>query len=530
MKDLTVLKIVLWLLVLVSFPVSIWMNAELLGGNPLPFYGLIASIGLLFFIFGLKSRSWLVLPFCLGMQGNLNFLPIRFSMLELATLGCLGSTIFYYVMGDRRKLVLGPLLQRIPIFIICGIATFHWVKSGNIGLRTFGSAEIGARPIFTILMAGLSYFLILYLGSGDRTILRLVPWLYLGGTSIDFICQTLTYIMPTLATSIYRIYSNVNTEAFFYMMGADMQGGIVRLGAVNQFAIALAMALISQFPPISWLRPSGIWIPVALVGCLLGSLFGGFRSGVMTLALHVTAACYATMRSLVFIVVFMGMIFCLSLAGLQGGLLDLPLPMQRGLSFLPGKWDSRVVSSVEGSNDFRTKILNLYWKNYAVENMLVGSGWVVPKAVVEESELSFWQKIPDSDPDAEIRRFIELRNEHWGWVNAHHTTGLPGLLSVAVLILGSFGFALRRLYVTPRSFISPVMVWSFALISYQAVVFLFMGSPLRDCLPIICTVLGILNLAFDPWHVQRIHQPRSLGATLSPNTFPVAPEPGPAVT
>jgi len=523
MKNLTVLKIVLWLLALASFPISIWLNAELLGGNPLPFYGLISFLGLLFFIFGLKSRCWLTLPLCLGMQGNLNFLPIRFSMLELATLGCLGSTIFYYIMGDRRKLVLGPYLQRIPIFILCGIAAFHWLKSGNIGLRTFGSAEIGARPIFTILIAGLSYFLILYLGMGDRAGLRLVPWLYLGGTSIDFFCQTLTYILPALAAPIYRIYSSVNTEAFFYMMGSEMQGGIVRLGAINQFVIALGMALISQFPPSSWLRPSRIWVPVALAGCLLGSLFGGFRSGVSTLALHITAACYATMRSLVFIVVFLGVAFCLILAGLQGSLLDLPLPMQRGLSFLPGKWDSRVVSSIEGSNDFRTKILTLYWKKYAMDNMLLGSGWVVPRALVEESEMSFWQKIPDLDPDAESRRFIELRNEHWGWVNAHHTTGLPGLLSIAVLILGSFGFALRRLYLTPRNFISPVMVWSFALIAYQAVVFLFMGSPLRDCFPIICVVLGILNLAFDPRNVWRISHPLPMGTTSVSAGAPIAP-------
>lgn len=527
MKDLTVLKVVLWLLVLVSFPVSIWMNAELLGGNPFPFYGMIAAIGLLFFIFGLKSRCWLALPFCLGMQGNLNFLPIRFSMLELATLGCLGSTVFYYIMGNRRKIILGPFLQRIPIFILCGIATFHWLKSGNIGLRTFGSAEIGARPIFTILMAGLSYFMILYLGTGDRAGLHLVPWLYLGGTSIDFFCQTITYINPSLAAPIYRIYSSVNTEAFFYMMGSEMQGGIVRLGAINQFVIALSMALISQFPPFSWIRPTRIWVPAALAGCLLGSLFGGFRSGVSTLALHVTAACYATMRSLVFIVIFLGTTLCLILAGLQGSLLDLPLPMQRGLSFLPGKWDSRVVNSVEGSNDFRTKILNLYWKNYAMDNMLLGSGWVVPKALVEESEMSFWQKIPDFDPDAESRRFIELRNEHWGWVNAHHTTGLPGLLSVAVLILGSFGYALRRLYRTPRSLISPVMVWSFALIAYQAVVFLFMGSPLRDCFPIICVVLGILNLAFDPQIFLNMVCPMPLGTNPVPDGPHLVTKPSP---
>ena len=101
MRNLTVLKIVIWIVALFSFGGSIWLTSEALGGNALPLYGLLGLLFVLLFLFGLRDRCWLVLPFCMGMQGNLNFLPIRFSMLELATLGCLASTGLFYIMRYR---------------------------------------------------------------------------------------------------------------------------------------------------------------------------------------------------------------------------------------------------------------------------------------------------------------------------------------------------------------------------------------------------------------------------------------------
>jgi hypothetical protein len=231
------------------------------------------------------------------------------------------------------------------------------------------------------------------------------------------------------------------------------------------------------------------------------------------------------MRSLVLVIIFLGLAFCIVLAGVHGTLIDLPLPMQRSLSVLPGKWDSRVVSSTEGSNDFRTKILEIYLKDYAMKNLLFGSGWAIPKAIVAEDERSFWDKVPDTHPDAQTRRFIELRNEHWGWVNAHHTTGLVGLISIAFLVLGSFVQTLRRLYKIQIAYITPVMVWSFSMLSYQAIVFLFMGSPIRDCLPTIMVLLAVINLTFIPLISHTPFHLSAIRASLIPpnqNSFAVS--------
>lgn len=523
MKDLTALKLVLWMVALFSFIGSVWLTSTTLEGNPIPLYALLALLFILLFLFGLRDRCWLVLPFCMGMQGNLNFLPIRFSMLELATLGCLASTGLFYILGDRRKIALGPLVHRIPLLVICSIALFHWIKTGNIGLRTFGSDTVGARPIFTILMAGTSYLLIHYLAPKSFKDFSLVPWLYLGGATIDFFSQGITFLLPGLAAPLYRIYSNVNTEAYFYMMGSEMGGGIVRFGAINQFVLALSIALIAQFPPASWLRPSRLWVPLALLGCLLGSIYGGFRSGLATLAVHVFAACFATARGLVIALSILAVAFCAGLAQMHGKFLNLPLSMQRTLSIFPGEWDSRITLSSSGSNEFRAKIIELYLRDYAWKNMLIGSGWSIPKEYVQEAEEAWWQKVATADLDAESRRFIELRNEHWGWINAHHTTGLPGLISLAVLTIGSFVWMLSKFYYLPRRAVSSAMVWGFSILFYQGIVFLFMGQPLRDCLPLISVVIALMGVAFQEAKVDS-----QLSRAPSPDNVPtgsLAPTP-----
>ena len=85
-----------------------------------------------------------------------------------------------------------------------------------------------------------------------------------------------------------------------------------------------------------------------------------------------------------------------------------------------------------------------------------------------------------------------------------------------VLILGSFAQTLRRLYKMQIASITPVMVWSFSMLAYQAIVFLFMGSPIRDCLPTITVLLAVINLAFIP---QTSHTPFHLSA-IRPSLIP----------
>ena len=93
MQNLTVQKVCLVLITLAFFVAAPWITSETLGGNSMPLVVLGGTAVLLLLVYGLGDRCWLLIPFCLSIEGNLNFLPINFSMQELAII-----TVFCYLL------------------------------------------------------------------------------------------------------------------------------------------------------------------------------------------------------------------------------------------------------------------------------------------------------------------------------------------------------------------------------------------------------------------------------------------------
>ena len=51
MKDITPLKVALCVLFVISAPLAIWLNAQVVVGNPTPLYVLFGLLGILLYIF-----------------------------------------------------------------------------------------------------------------------------------------------------------------------------------------------------------------------------------------------------------------------------------------------------------------------------------------------------------------------------------------------------------------------------------------------------------------------------------------------
>ena len=94
MQNLTVQKVCLFLITLAVFIAAPWLTSETLQGNSLPLISLAGVALTLLFVYGLGDRCWLIIPFCLSVEGNLNFLPLNFSIQELAILTVLAYLLF----------------------------------------------------------------------------------------------------------------------------------------------------------------------------------------------------------------------------------------------------------------------------------------------------------------------------------------------------------------------------------------------------------------------------------------------------
>jgi hypothetical protein len=76
-----------------------WLTSEILGGNTQPFVFMGGIAVLLLFVYGLGDRCWLIIPFCLPVEGNLNFLPLNFSIQELSILAVFAYILFRMIFG-----------------------------------------------------------------------------------------------------------------------------------------------------------------------------------------------------------------------------------------------------------------------------------------------------------------------------------------------------------------------------------------------------------------------------------------------
>jgi hypothetical protein len=153
MQNLTVQKVVLILISLAFFVAAPWLTMATLGGNSLPLLAVVGTLFLLFFLYGAKERCWLIIPFCLPIEGNLNFLPLNFSVQELAIVALFGYLLMRMIFGLDVGWKLGPSMLWIPLACVVGVLLYHWIRSGDIGIKLLGGSGWGGRKYFKVAIA-----------------------------------------------------------------------------------------------------------------------------------------------------------------------------------------------------------------------------------------------------------------------------------------------------------------------------------------------------------------------------------------
>jgi hypothetical protein len=82
-RNLTVQKVFLALITLGFFIAAPWITSQTIGGNSAPLLSLLGVALLLIVLFAVRDRCWMLIPLTLPIEGNLNFLPLNFSIQEI---------------------------------------------------------------------------------------------------------------------------------------------------------------------------------------------------------------------------------------------------------------------------------------------------------------------------------------------------------------------------------------------------------------------------------------------------------------
>ena len=500
-QNLTVQKVFLALITLAFFVAAPWITSETISGNQTPLLALGGISVLLLFIYGLGDRCWWLIPFCLPIEGRLNFLPLNFSIQELAIMLVLAYLMLKMIFGLDVAWRLGPAMLWVPLVGLLLVLLFHWIGSRDIGIKLLGGTGWGGRKYFQVMVAALSIPLLASYPGIRWAELQKVPFFYFLGSFVDIIPDALTTFVPATAPYVWRFYSGINLSEY----GAALQGnfgqeaGVTRIGALSKLGMAVCLVSICYFPPKTWLKPDRLWIlPAVLLGGLLCAA-SGFRNAVARYFLTLLFSLYSTLRWRAFLILPAALAAALALAFTQGRVFEYPLALQRGLSFLPGDWDFKAKKEADASSEWRGRMKELFYKEYFHQKPLLGAGYHYDPELAKRDTDAYLAiaayQAEIGDPYRDVRRFIEQRMPHEGLV---HTLLVSGVLGTAFFLL--FCFALlfqcyRSIAKTPSSQITPLQTWAIAITGPLTVAFFALGGDYSNFLTVVCPIATLLYRA-----------------------------------
>jgi len=497
-QNLTVQKVCLFLITLAVFIAAPWLTSETLQGNSLPLISLAGVALTLLFVYGLGDRCWLIIPFCLSVEGNLNFLPLNFSIQELAILTVLAYLLFRMIFGLNVGWKLGPSLLWVPLSAVLGLLCYHWIGSGDIGIKVLGGTGWGGRRYFKVALAALSVPLLASMPNVRKEDLNKVPLIYFLGSLIDILPDVLTTFVPAAAPIVWKVYSGVNLTEYGEALQGNFggEGQIARVGSLSKIGTAMMLVTLCYFPAYTWLNPNRIWaLPLVLAGGALCAL-SGFRSSVFKYFFALLAGLYATLRWRAFLILPVGIAAAVGIALTQGKVFEYPLALQRGLAFIPGDWDIKAKSSADGSTEWRGKMKDLFFKEYFQAHPIVGKGYHFdPNLAKTETDiyLAIVQRQAEvGDEFAEVRRFIEMRQPHEGPIHILLVIGTAGMVFFSAYCVALLIYSFQSVMRTAPRGVTPIQIWAVALLLPQVAGFFLVFGDLTTFLIQVCPVITLL--------------------------------------
>ena len=492
----------LGLITLGFFIAAPWLTSETLSGNTTPLLSFVGAGLLLLFIYGLGDRCWMIIPFCLSIEGNLNFIPLNFSIQELTIIVVLIYLIFRMIFGVNVGWKLGPALLWVPLAGVAIVVFYHWISSGDIGIKLLGGTGWGGRKYFKVFIATLSIPLLASFPGIRIQDLQKVPLLYFLGTFVDIVPDLLTTFIPASAPLIWRVYSGVNLGEYGDSLKGNFGGekGITRFGALAKLGSALGLASLCYFPARTWLHPNRLWVlPSLLIGGLLCAI-SGFRNTIFRYGVSLMAGLFAMLRFKALLLLPLAAAAGLAIALTQGSVFNYPLQIQRALSFLPGDWNAKAASEAKGSSEWRGKITTLFFQEFFQKAPFIGKGYHYSADLAKQETdvyLAISQRQQDSrDEFSEARRYIEMRQPHEGPVHILLVTGSVGAFFFVAYCLVLFAYSFGSVIRTPPQQVTPIQIWVVASLTPQILGFFIVFGDLTNFLIQVCPV-SILLYRFE---------------------------------
>src|SRR5215470_14950237 len=399
--------------------IAIFIGAQIGGEHYADLF--LGVIVLLAAITLLSGRFYWILAIASSfLGGTFPFLGGQFTPFQILALIGIAKFILEDVVVKRTRLKTGPRFDVLLIVAFMAVLMWHGIHD-RFGMRFLGSSVWGGRHYVNVFV-GLVAFVVIQSVPMPSKLWSRLPYAILAVTSFDLLIGIITTIFPASIYKIYPFYSAVSMAGVEEIISGQSETG--RIGAFGNFGSVLILIVFSTVSLRSLLHPSNFGRLLLLGVGGFSVLYSGFRSMVLNSFL---ATFIAGIRDLKGRVVWLVVRLALFLAGISlinSTVVPLPRQIQRSLTFLPGRWDSEMLSDAADSNEFRKQVWTTWERQYFPKHPWLGRGFGFKSEWGQRSTYK-------SDPYDSVWT-VETGNLHNGFLASLDSIGIVGTLFFAI--------------------------------------------------------------------------------------------------
>lgn len=431
-----------WIVTIGGILLALMLAKSAGGGSYGTVVGVFLSLTAVTVVLRFKEKIWVLIPIFWGLSGQIPSLGLPFAARDLVVLyvflAFLTLRAFKIV---RSKPTFGGLeVLAIIMLIYVGLS---FVRN-PVGVEALNSDRVGGRPYFNCLVGALACWVLrqttLRPVNANRLALAMA-----GGRMIEGVLAQFLRWIPALA-GLFALYYICGF--FTWALGsttASIPGAesTERMGYLVAIGQPLLIYLCCRFPLKSFFYPNRFhWLLLLAVGFLC-VLLSGFRSALAFCigAFVLTEFIRYRWRGVFFLTGMGVLLLMVAMVG-NGTLFNLPLSVQRGLSWLPGKWDTYAKIEASESTRWRTEMwkLMLTTDRY-IENKVLGDGFGFSKRQFDT--IMSIQFLGAASGTTGQESFMITGSVHSGPVGAVRHGGYVGLVILLVLLFAQMREAWR---------------------------------------------------------------------------------------
>jgi len=429
-------QIVVWAALLLGLLVAVMIGSAVGSSDMRMVAGLMAAIPIAVIFVKLKTNIWVLLPIGYYLTGRLPWLPLPFTVRDLLFM----TVIFFFTLFfATRALPWKRKLGTLDYLIYINLAYLATVYVRNpVGFWAIQSSMVGGRPYFEIFLATGAFMILSRVRLSDP-IAKALPLFFLIPTCIVAALDVVARTMPQLSYPLAMIYSGVGSMSVTAGLEKAAEVGQDRIVGLKEMGFVGVLALCARYNPITLLSPLFPVRTLLFLAALLTIFLSGFRVTFLAATVFFVLATLLRGRGRdIWIAVGTGILVLVVVISMQGKVVQLPLTMQRALSWLPGDWSQEAVEGAEDSSRWRFEMVEWAWNdNTILRNKAWGQG--IGLSIDDMNLIASSMMAGASGASllggSDRENFIITGTFHNGPISAIKCVGVIGLALFSVLII-----------------------------------------------------------------------------------------------